>query len=149
MLRQTSLLEVRQAKIPRAHSHIVVTMRYYPRFLKKDLRDEYVCSLAPPKELLADFNRAKTKFGDHERAFKAVRYEKRFSLTEEGLEHLKRLVALSKKRDVYFVCICPLGECCHREMLLLLARQRYKARIGKVSHAYPVFARRLLKGEFS
>jgi uncharacterized protein YeaO (DUF488 family) len=145
MLKQAAVSEVKDCSIPRKGSHIVITMRFYPRFLKKELRDEFVCDLAPVKELLHDFNQAQKKLGDHNPSFAQVDYENRFDLSESGMEHLKRLSDLSKNKDVYLVCICGPGERCHREMLMLMAQHLYHCKIGKVFHSYPDFMKRVPK----
>jgi uncharacterized protein YeaO (DUF488 family) len=142
MLKQAALADIKRGLIPGAASHLVVAMRYYPRFLKKELRDEFVCTLAPVKELLHDFNAAQRKLGNHNLAFPEVDYELRFDLNDTGLAHLERLVHLSKTKDVYLICICDMGERCHREMLLLLAKDLFGCEIGEVFHAYPQFMAR-------
>jgi uncharacterized protein YeaO (DUF488 family) len=142
MLKQASLGDIKRELIPRETSHLVVAMRYYPRFLKKELRDEFICALAPVKELLHDFNAAQRRLGNHNQAFPEVDYERRFDLSEAGLNHLKRLASLSKAKDVYLVCICDMGQRCHREMLLLLAKELYACHIGEVFHSYPHFMAR-------
>jgi uncharacterized protein YeaO (DUF488 family) len=120
-------------------------MRFYPRGLRRELRDEYRGELAPAPALFADFKRHQAESG-HDRAFALSRYESRFSLSDEAWARLGRLSAMSRTRDVYLVCQCPVGERCHREILMLLARDRFGARIGPVHHGYPVAERRLGNG---
>lgn len=143
MLKQCSIADMKNQSIPRENSHIVVAMRYYPRFLKKELRDEFVCDLAPTKELLADFNAAQKRLGNHNASFAAVDYERRFRLSADGWSHLRRFAELSRTKDVYLGCICQLGDRCHREMLLLVSKQQYDCEIGQVFHSYPVLMGRL------
>jgi uncharacterized protein YeaO (DUF488 family) len=143
MFKQCSVADIKNKSLPRENSHLVVAMRFYPRFLKKELRDEFVCDLAPTKELLADFNAAQKRLGTHNESFGAVDYEQRFRLSAAGWSHLKRLVELSHTKDVYISCICQLGDRCHREMLLLMSRELFGCEIGQVFHSYPVFMRRL------
>jgi len=143
MLKQASISQVKNQEFDRDRSHIVITMRFYPRFLKKELRDEFICDLAPVKELLHDFNAAQKKSGDHNSAFADVDYNRRFELTEKGMNHLRRLSEISKEKDVYIVCICDIGERCHREILLLAAEKLFRCKIGKVFHTYPDFMSRL------
>src|SRR5205085_666184 len=88
-LKQASVAQVKKSDIPRADAHIVITMRFYPRFLKKELRDDFSCELAPTKELLHDFNAAQEKLGNHNLAFDESNYENRFELSAKGLELLK------------------------------------------------------------
>src|SRR6185369_9291583 len=101
MLKQGSVADVKSGRIERDKSYIVITMRFYPRFLRKEFRDEFLCELAPVTELLHDFNSAQKRLGNHNQAFPEVSYESRFDLTQKGLDHLKRLSELSKKKDVY------------------------------------------------
>lgn len=145
MLKQGSVADVKAGLIKRPHDYVVVTMRYYPRFFKKELRDEFICVLAPVKELLKDFNDAQKRLKDHNGSFAEVDYENRFDLSKEGMDHLKRLAVLSKQTDVYLICICASKERCHREMLLLLAKERFRCKIDKVYHSYPDFEKRIEK----
>ncbi len=143
MLTQTSVAEIKNGNIPREKSHIVITMRFYPRFLRKEMRDEFCCDLAPTKDLLTKFNAAQKKLGNHNDAFAEVDYENIFNMTPAGYEHLRRLSKLSHDKDVYLVCICAAGERCHREMLMLLGNSLYGAPIGKVFHKYPDIMKRM------
>lgn len=143
MLKQGSVADVKRGALRRQDGYIAITMRYYPRFLRKELRDEFISDLAPAKELLSDFNRAQKKLGAHNPAFAETDYENRIELSASGLSHLERLAELSRSKDVYLLCICELGEKCHREMLLLLARKLFHCEIGTVCHAYPDFMKRL------
>jgi uncharacterized protein YeaO (DUF488 family) len=143
VLKQASIAQVKDKDIPREKTRIVIAMRFYPRFLRKELRDEFVCELAPEKQLLHEFNAAQKRLCDHNPAFAAVDYEHRFKLSPLGREHLTRLAQLSAENDVYLVCICALGGMCHREMLMLMAQKLYGSEIGEVFHAYPDFMKRL------
>lgn len=143
MLKQCSVADIKNKSIPRESSHLVVTMRFYPRFLKKELRDEFVCELAPVKELLREFNAAQKRLGTHNEAFGEVDYERRFKLSPAGWAHLRRLVELSDRKDVYLICVCKLGDRCHREMLMLMSKELFDCDIGEVFHTYPDFMRRL------
>lgn len=143
MLKQGSVADVKNGVIPRDESYIVITMRFYPRFLKREFRDEFVCDLAPQKELLKEFNDAQRRLGNHNISFAEVDYEHRLYLSPAAVAHLRRLSELSVKKDVYLICICETGERCHREMLMLLAEQAFACRIGDVFHTYPIFMRRI------
>lgn len=147
MLKQGSVADLKSGIIPRADSHIVVTMRFYPRFLRKEMRDEFLCVLAPEKQLLSEFNAAQKKLGSHNPAFGEVDYERRFNLSPTAVGHLHRLADLSIQKDVYLLCICKLGDRCHREMLLLLANKLWKTETGEIFHDYPHFLART--AEFS
>ncbi len=146
MLKQSSTDALRDGTLTREKGYIVVGMHHYPRGLKKGLRDEYVSALAPSDALLKDFLEHKKIPGeDHNAAFVACGYEKRFGITAEGLGHLQRLIELSRKRDVYLVCQCRVDERCHRELLLTLAKDWYGAKIGALRFEYVDFATRLVK----
>jgi hypothetical protein len=50
---------------------------------------------------------------------------------------------MSKKKDVYFICSCRVGQRCHREMVLLLAKKWFKAKTDQVTNRYPGFEKRI------
>jgi uncharacterized protein YeaO (DUF488 family) len=142
MLRQASAPDIRNQKITRDDGYIVIAMCFYPRGLRKELRDEYHGSLAPDKKLFKDWQ-AQNEAHGHDGAFAASNYEARFTLSEEAWDHLERLADLSNERDVYLVCQCQVGEMCHREILMLLAEREFHAKIDKVYHSYPTALKRL------
>jgi uncharacterized protein YeaO (DUF488 family) len=121
-------------------------MQYYPRFIKKELVDEYLHSLAPDRELFTDFKALDRKWKDHNRAFREVRYEDRFDLTLKGRQDLERLSWLAKDRDVVLFCQCASLEYCHADLLLLIARHEYGATIRSPRMTYPLFEKRLSLG---
>lgn len=136
MLKQASISDITSGKLTRAPEnttseegspYLVVCMRHYPRFLEKNARDEYVHELSPDEKLLADFNEMKRKLGDHNAAFRVVRYEQRFCLSPEAMSELKRLTELARTRDVYLICLCGPGIRCHRDLLLMIARRTFGA----------------------
>src|SRR5579885_566479 len=136
-------MDVKTGAVSRKDGYIVIMMRYYPRFLRKELRDEFASDLAPDKLLLSDFNEAQKRLGNHNASFAEVDYEQRFQLDDAACRHLKALSDLSCKQDVYLLCICKLGERCHREILMLAAHKLFKCQIGEVFHEYPIFMNRL------
>lgn len=142
MLRQASVRQLRTGAITRASAHIAICMCFHPRNLAARYRDEYLSALAPDKELFQQWQEARDKVG-HERAFTVSRYEDRFNLGAEAFSHLARLTALAREKHVYLVCQCETGFRCHREMLLLAAKEAYGADTGLVYHAYPNFLARL------
>jgi hypothetical protein len=99
--------------------------------------------MSPEPKLHEDWLTAKRKYDDHNGAFARSRYEKRFSISEKGLELLKRFVEMSKTKDVYFICSCRVGQRCHREMVLLMAKKWFKAKTDPVTNKYPEFEKRL------
>lgn len=142
MLRQASVHQLRTGAIKRDTSHIALCMAIHPRNLPGSLRDEYQSCLAPDRELFDDFKEKQKKIG-HNQAFAAVNYEERFQLGPEAMEELKRLAALSQEKVVYLVCQCSVGERCHRELLLLTAKELLGAKVGNIYHSYPAFEARL------
>lgn len=142
MLRQASLAQIRSGQLSRRQGYLVACMAYYPRGLAKDRLDEYRANLAPDRELLTEWKEIERRDG-HEAAFKDSRYEERFTLEPDALESLRRLTDIAQKRDVYLTCQCEMGERCHREMLLLLARKKFAAEIGEVFNPYPQWLSRI------
>jgi uncharacterized protein YeaO (DUF488 family) len=136
MLKQASVRQIRKEEITKRDGFIAITMRFYPRGLRKELRDEYRGDLAPSKELFRDFKRYQLSDG-HEQGFLKSNYEERFQLSSEAEAHLAELAKRSRMQDVFLVCQCAVGERCHREILLLLAKEKFGAKIDKVFHSYP------------
>lgn len=145
MLRQCSLDDITHGNITRDNGHVVVCMHYYPRFLKKELRDEYLHKLAPSEGLLKEFNAMKAKLADHNAAFRVVKYEDKFRLDDDALNDLKRLSELAHTKDVYLVCQCGPSERCHRDLLLIMAAAQFGANSDKPRLPYPTFEKRLEK----
>jgi uncharacterized protein YeaO (DUF488 family) len=144
MLHQASVSDLIMDRVSRGNkNYVVITMRRYPRFVNRELRDEYVSEMSPEPKLFEAWLTAKRKHDDHDGAFARSRFEERFTISEIGLEHLARLCALSIRKEVYLVCSCRVGQRCHRELVLLLARKWFKAKTDEPTHAYPAFAKRL------
>ena len=143
MLKQGSVGDIKSGRLSRSDGYLVVAMRFYPRFLRKELRDEFIADLAPQKELLHDFNAAAKQLGNHNDSFAEVDYENRLELSPKAFSELKRLADLSKTKDVYILCVCKPGDRCHREILMLIANKLYGTKIDRVFHAYPDVMRRL------
>ncbi len=139
MLYRASVLDVRDKRISRSRTHIAVVMQHYPRFLKKELVDEYVRSLAPEKTLFTEFKAKDRELKDHNRAFAEVNYEARFGLSEKGFADLDRLVELSRTKDVCLICQCVAADKCHADLLLVIARKRFGANTPPLRHSYPLF----------
>ena len=146
MIKQATVEDVSNSRITKRHGRIVVTTRYYPRFLKRKLVDDYEGVLAPTKALLTEFKAREEELGElekaHDQAFEDVVYESKFNLSEAGFAKLREYVALSSHQDVYFVCHCKLGQRCHRELLLMIAKTMGAA-VGRIYLKYPVFAERI------
>lgn len=145
MLKQARVEDISKNRVTKLHGHIVVVTHYYPRFLKRKLIDEYLKVLAPTKDLLSEFKVEEKTSGEHDQSFEEIEYENKFTLSEEGMTELSRLVTLSNEKDVYLVCHCGVGQKCHRELLLLIARRFFDAKTSRVFHRYPKFEARIEK----
>ncbi len=60
-----------------------------------------------------------------------------------GLSELSRLSSMATEKDVYLVCHCTVGQRCHRELLLMIAKEQFGASVGRVHQTYSTFAKRL------
>src|SRR5688572_2952026 len=125
MLYRASVQDIKDKRVTRRSGYLAVVMQYYPRFLKKEMIDEYVHTLAPDRVLFTEFKERDRALKDHDAAFAGVDYENRFTLTDEGLANLERLSELSCERDVILVCQCLPVEKCHADLLLLLAKKHF------------------------
>jgi uncharacterized protein YeaO (DUF488 family) len=150
MLKQGSVSDLIMERVCRGRkNHVVITMRRYPRFVNRLLRDEYTPEMSPEPKLHEDWLTAKRKYNDHDGAFARAQYEKRFTISEKGLEQLKKFSELSKKKDVYIICSCRVGQRCHREMVLLLAKKWFRAKTVEITHRYPEFEKRIMSAAAS
>ena len=147
MFRAATVQDISNSRITRQHGKIVVVTRFYPRFLKRKLVDEYFAVLAPSKTLLSEFKASEKTEGDHDKGFFAIDYENKFTLEPEALEVLRELSEESQARNVYLVCHCTLKQCCHRDLLFLIAEKHFGAKIPTLPYAYSDFRKRL--GEFA
>lgn len=143
MLYRFPVKEIKSGSIKRGRNHLVIVMQHYPRFISKTLIDEYLHSLAPERDLFAEFKVKDRELKNHDLAFDEVQYEKRFSLTSPGKEDLERLCETAQSKEVLLFCQCHLNEKCHADLLLLLAQHWFEARISPLRMTYPVFLKRL------
>lgn len=143
MLRQGTVSDLITRRVSRDDAYVVITMRRYPRFVSRQLRDEYLTCMSPEPRLFEDWLSAKRRHRDHDGAFARARFEERFDVNDEGLGHLARLCAMARRKDVYLVCQCHAGLRCHREFLLILARQLFHADAEKPKNKYPIFEKRI------
>lgn len=143
MLKQASVTDLTMGRVSKDQGHIVITMRRYPRFVNKKLRDEYLTCMSPEKKLFEDWLEKKRKYQDHDGAFFKSHFEERFEINEEGFEHLARLCFLAETQDVYLICQCKTGERCHREFLLIMAKRLFSANVELPKNRYPVFEKRV------
>jgi hypothetical protein len=146
VLLESSVGDLKKKEAPRGAE--VICMRHYPRFLPKRNGREYRRVLAPDERLFREFRDARLLLQDHNRAFDAVEYEKRFWLSQSGLEELERWASMARRRNVVFFCQCKTGEKCHRHLLLLMAQKFFQVRIAPLPFEYPIFRQRL-RGENS
>lgn len=142
MFKQATVEDVANKRITRLHGRIVVTTHYYPRFLKSNLIHDYMKSLAPTRDLLTEFKEAEDRVG-HDEAFLAVDYENRFWLSDEGLTDLQALAIEALDKTIYLVCHCPVGQKCHRELLMVMAEKLFGAPIGRLSFDWKTFRSRV------
>ena len=143
MIRQATVSDVAQSRVTKSHGQIVVVTQYYPRFLKRKMIHEYLHSLAPSRELLTEFKDAEKESGEHDLAFEKIDYESKFRLGGEGKAELERLASLSKTGHVFLVCHCEVGQRCHREILMVIAKVMFDADIGKLSFSWETIRRRI------
>lgn len=143
MLKQASVPDLIMDRVNRDKGYVVITMRRYPRFVARKLRDEYLTTMSPEAKLHEDWLSAKRRYRDHNGAFARVNYEKRFSVSEQGWADLERLCRLARRKTVYLVCQCHVGNRCHREMLLILAREVFGAPAEEPRNDYPEFRKRI------
>ena len=146
-LKQCTVHDVANHRVTKLHGRVIVITRFYPRFLKRRYVHDYLSVLAPLPELLKEFREAEKALGDHDRAFESVDYERKFRLQPEGMIVLKRLVEESRGQTIYFVCHCPIGQRCHRELVMLIAQELFGAKIAKLSFDWSIFRARLKSGE--
>jgi uncharacterized protein YeaO (DUF488 family) len=143
MLIRASVQDIRTGKISRASGLLVVVMRFYPRFVKRELVDRYVRTLAPEGTLFSEFKTLDRKIKNHNSAFFQVNYESRFDLNEEGLEELKSLSKRAENENVFLICQCRDYERCHCDLLLLWAESFFLAPIKPLIFEYSVFKEKL------
>lgn len=142
-------MDVQTGKVNRDQHYIVVVMRFYPRFLKKEMIDEYVHDLAPPAELFAEFKAKDRQMKNHNSAFYVVKYESRFDLSLQGRAKLKEFAELSREREVVLICQCKDFDRCHCDLLLLWAQRHFGAEVKGLIFDYPDFKKRLETAELT
>jgi len=55
-----------------------------------------------------------------------VEFEKRFEISDEGMEELKLLSKMAEEQNVYLICQCCDYDRCHCDLLLMLASHENK-----------------------
>ncbi len=143
MLFRAPVSYVKSGRVTRKSSYLAVVMRHYPRYTPKELVDTYLPSLAPDPVLFKEFKSTEKSTGDHNQAFAAVDYEQRFTLSEGGWADLEKLATLAQTKSVYLLCQCGYEQRCHCDLLLIAARERFKAPVSQIPFSYPKFSNRL------
>ncbi|MGZ3745497.1 MAG: DUF488 family protein, N3 subclade [Pseudobdellovibrionaceae bacterium] len=143
LIKRASVSEVKNKKISKTLGYLVVTMRIYPRFLSKELVNEYKPSLSPQKDLFQRYRDFKKKNSDQNKSFEMANYQQEFDLSEDARRDLAELVKRSKHQDVYMICQCERDERCHVDLMLLIAEKEYGAEIENLPFDYLAFRRRL------
>jgi uncharacterized protein YeaO (DUF488 family) len=144
MLHQATVTDIKNKRVTKLHGTIVVVTRFYPRFLPRNLVNEYFSELAPNKKLLDEFKKMEKNLDDHNQAFEDVDYESKFQISSSGIEILRELAA--SDRPVYLICHCKIGDYCHREILLLIAEKLCGAKISRVHFPWKKIRERIEDG---
>lgn len=144
VIKRASVADIKNQTISKSDGHLVVTMRVYPRFLPKALIDDFKQSLSPQKDLFSRYREFKKKTGDQNQSFESARYQQEFQLSEQGLRDLSELVEISKTQDVFMICQCHPSECCHVDLMLLIAEVQFGADINTLPFEYSIFRKRLM-----
>lgn len=124
------MADVRAGRVNLEKGDVIVVMRYYPRFVRKELITRYLPELAPPAELLREFKEHENRLGDHNQAFMDIDFAKRFQLSPTGWELLDELSEQARSHDVFLVCQCSAAQRCHCDLLLQWAKERFQAPIS-------------------
>jgi uncharacterized protein YeaO (DUF488 family) len=143
MLYRAPVAHLKSGVLTHRHGHLIVAMRFYPRYTPKELIDEYQRALAPDEHLFAEFKATDWELKDHNRAFDLVRYEDRFHLSPDGMKELARVARLAETKDVYLLCQCTHDQKCHCDLLLLTAQAKFGAAISQIPFRYPKYEKRL------
>lgn len=147
MLRRVPVSDIKNGRLSRSEAYLAIVMRFYPRYLKKELTHAYDRALAPSEELFAEFKAQDREGGDHDAAFAAVDYESRFDLSPGGRDRLRELAAMARTREVALICQCGRRDRCHADLLLMWAREKFGAPVYGLKLDYPTFAERLQNGD--
>ena len=90
----------------------LLTMRYWPRGVRKDRVDAWERGLAPTRELLADYRTEAIDWPEYERRY---RYE--MATRPESIGALDALRQRSANETVTVLCGCKDETRCHRTLL--------------------------------
>ena len=89
----------------------VLATRYWPRGVHRSAVHEYHSSLAPSRDLIAEYKR-----GDITWPVFEARYREELN-NEKSQEQLARLRAIAHKRVITLLCFCKDERDCHRTLL--------------------------------
>lgn len=143
MLRKGCVKDLKSGRVSRELGYVAICMCRYPRGLAKEHIDAYIHELAPTQELLDEFHAERKRLDNHNAAFLAMNYQKKFTLTSAAVDHLRDLSERAKLGDVFVLCQCDMKERCHRELLLIAAKRWFSAPTELRSFSYPDFEARL------
>ncbi len=90
----------------------LLTMRYWPRGVRKDRIDAWERSLAPTRELLANYRARTINWPEYER-----RYLHEMTTYPESIEALAALIRRCAHENVTALCGCKDETHCHRILL--------------------------------
>ena len=98
-----------------ADGHRLLTMRYWPRGVRKDRVDAWERGLAPTRELLADYQTEAIDWPEYKR-----RYHHEMATRPESIAALGALRERSVNETVTVICGCKDETRCHRTLLKAL-----------------------------
>ncbi|MDA0798049.1 MAG: DUF488 family protein [Chloroflexi bacterium] len=101
-----------------ADGHRLLTMRYWPRGVRKDRVDAWERGLAPTRELLADYRTEAIDWPEYER-----RYRHEMATRPESIAALDALRQRSANETVTVICGCKDESRCHRTLLKALVEE--------------------------
>lgn len=92
--------------------HRLLTMRYWPRGVRKDHVDAWERGLAPTRELLADYRSGSIDWPEYER-----RYRHEMATRTESIDAITTLRERSVNEVITVICGCKVATRCHRTLL--------------------------------
>ena len=99
-----------------ADGHRVLTMRYWPRGIRKELVDSWDRGLAPSSELLADYRTGAIDWPGFTR-----RYRHEMTTRPDSIEAIAALRERASGETVTVMCGCKDETHCHRALLKEIA----------------------------
>jgi uncharacterized protein YeaO (DUF488 family) len=90
----------------------ILITRYYPRGVKKDRFDLWLCGASPTRQLLKEYKAGAIDWKEFSRKFRA-----QLKNLEESKEAINRIFELSRNSYVTLLCYEKEGENCHRTIV--------------------------------